>query len=115
MLCLKCGRETTDEHIFCDGCLSVMERYPVKPGAAVHLPKRKPESAGKKQLSRKRTVSQEEQILHLKKVLRRSRIIGLVLLIALSLAAVLLVREFSNGDAPIIGQNYTINLNLDSD
>ena len=115
MFCLKCGREISDDRVFCDGCLSVMERYPVKPGTTVQLPKRSPEASGKKPSQRKRALSQEDQILYLKKVVRRNRIISLVLLIALSLAAVLLVREFSSGDAPIIGQNYTINTTRNSD
>lgn len=113
MYCLKCGRDTENEHVFCDNCLEIMDRYPVKPGTAVHLPHRK-DAAGKKP-SRKRTVSPEEQIAGLKKTLRRSRICALVLFLALSLVAVLLVRQFANGDVPAIGQNYTIDTNWEVD
>lgn len=113
MYCMKCGRDTTGDHVFCNSCLEKMEHYPVKPGTAVHLPHRK-DTSGKKP-ARKRTVSPEEQIAGLKKNLRRSRICALVLFLVLSLASVLLVREIASSDAPIIGQNYTIDVSLDSD
>ena len=114
MTCLKCGRKTVDDHVFCQECLTVMEKYPVKSNTPVHLP-RHAFSPGKKPAPRKRTVSQEEQILSLRKKLWRSRLIGLILLVTLSLAAVLLVREFAGNDIPTIGQNYTIHINRDTE
>jgi hypothetical protein len=54
-------------------------------------------------------------VVQLKRNLRRSRLIGLVLLVALSLAAVLLVREIAGNDLPAIGQNYTIDIGLGGD
>ena len=115
MTCLKCGSTTADDHVFCEECLAVMDRYPVKPGTPVHLPHHAFVPTGKKQPPRKRAVPQEEQIANLKRHLRRSRLIGLVLFLALSLAAVLLVREFAGKDIPAIGQNYTIDLGLHKD
>ena len=41
--------------------------------------------------------------------------IGMILLVALSLATVLLVREFAGEDIPAIGQNYTIDIGRDTD
>ena len=41
MYCMKCGREIEDGQAFCGDCLAVMEKYPVKPGTAVILPKRR--------------------------------------------------------------------------
>lgn len=38
MNCMKCGREIPVGQVFCDGCLKVMETYPVKPDTAIHLP-----------------------------------------------------------------------------
>ena len=113
MNCLKCGKKTVDEHVFCDECLAVMERYPVKPGTPVHLPRHAFAPTSKKPAPRKRTISQEEQIERLKKRLRRSRLAGLVLLMVLCLAAVLLVREIAGEDIPVIGQNYTIDISRD--
>lgn len=40
MNCMKCGTEIEESQVFCDDCLAVMEKYPVKPDVAVHLPKR---------------------------------------------------------------------------
>ena len=40
MTCMKCGVEIPENQVFCDSCLSVMNRYPVKPDAHIHLPKR---------------------------------------------------------------------------
>lgn len=113
MNCLKCGKKTVDEHVFCDECLAVMERYPVKPGTPVHLPRHAFVPTNKKPAPRKRTLSQEEQIEKLRKRLRRSRLAGLVLLMVLCLAAVLLVREIAGEDIPVIGQNYTIDISRD--
>ena len=115
MYCLKCGRDTTDNHVFCDSCQANMEHYPVKPGTAIHLPKRKDLPTGKKATPRKRAPSPEEQIENLKRNLRTARIYALILLVALSLVSVLLVREFANSDAPAIGQNYTIDTNMAAD
>ena len=115
MTCLKCGRNTVDDHVFCADCLAVMDRYPVKPGTPVHLPRHAFVPGGKKQTARKRTISQEEQIERLRKRLRRSRLAGLVLLVTLCLAAILLVREFAGEDIPAIGQNYTIDISRDTD
>ena len=47
MSCMKCGRDTQDPQVFCDDCLQVMERYPVKPGTPIQLPKRAPRSEKK--------------------------------------------------------------------
>lgn len=110
MNCMKCGRETTGEHVFCDRCLATMDCYPVKPGTAIHLPKR--EEAPRKPAPRKRTIPPEEQIQTLKRALHRSRLFGIILLVALTLAALLLLREFAGDETPIIGQNYTIDINL---
>lgn len=48
MNCMKCGQETVDEHVFCEKCLAVMEKYPVRPGAVVMLPRRREPSVIKK-------------------------------------------------------------------
>ena len=40
MNCMKCGVEIPEQQVFCDHCLQIMEQYPVKPDAHIHLPKR---------------------------------------------------------------------------
>ena len=65
MYCLKCGRDTVANKIFCQDCLTGMERYPVKPGTAIQLPQRTTKVIPKKPA--KRTPTPEEQIASLKK------------------------------------------------
>ena len=52
MHCLKCGKQTKSEHVFCPGCLTVMEAYPVKPDVHIQLPKdanrESPKKSGRK-------------------------------------------------------------------
>ena len=47
MNCMKCGRETRGEDVFCQDCLTEMKKYPVDPGTVVLLPRRKDPSAKK--------------------------------------------------------------------
>lgn len=70
MYCLKCGRETGSEKIFCAGCLEIMGKNPVKAGTRVILPNRDSQAAIPKKRSRK-TVSPEEQLPQLKKQVRK--------------------------------------------
>ena len=109
MYCMKCGRDTMDDHVFCDICLQNMERHPVAPGTAVHLPNRS--AAVKRPVSRKRSVPLEEQLHNLRRSLRRTRTFALILLVILAMTAVFLFHEITALDAPIIGQNYTIDIN----
>ena len=48
MNCMKCGRETDDNNVFCQNCLLEMEKYPVQPGSVVLLPRRKESSVVRK-------------------------------------------------------------------
>lgn len=83
MYCLKCGKETLEEKIFCEDCLLLAQRYPVKPGTPVQLPRQDPT---KKNTPQKRTLSPEEQVDILKKALFRSRLLLFMTAVALSLA-----------------------------
>ena len=65
MHCMKCGREIDEGHVFCPDCLTTMERYPVKPGTAVHIPVRK--DPPRKTALRKKPLTPEEQNLRLRK------------------------------------------------
>lgn len=69
MYCLRCGRETGTDQVFCADCLEVMEKNPVRPGTAVHIPKRASVTSAKKQ-SRRRTISPEDQVVQLKVAVR---------------------------------------------
>ena len=61
MNCMKCGVEIPENQVFCDHCLAVMDDYPIKPDAHIHLPKREtPVEAPKRSNKKKRTLSPEE-------------------------------------------------------
>lgn len=115
MACLKCGRDIPAGQVFCDGCLEIMDKSPVKPGTPVLLPAPKRQVAGKKQTHRKRVLPPEEQVIHLRKALRRMYLCVGVLILVLGMATALLVNEILEEDAPVIGQNYTIDTTLNTE
>ena len=104
MNCMKCGRETTSEQVFCEECLLDMEKHPVKPGTVVVLPKRRDYTAVKKP-PKKRTVPLEDQIRLLKK---RIRILSFTLLLVLAglIAMIYPTVQYLKEDHFKIGQNY---------
>lgn len=115
MVCLKCGRSIAEDHVFCDDCLAKMDESPVKPGTPVLLPASKSQVTAKKQTSRKRALPPEEQVIHLRKALRRMYLCVAVLIVVLGMATALLVEEMLKEDAPVIGQNYTIDTTLNTE
>ena len=104
--CLKCGRNTVSEQVFCPDCLAEMEKYPVRPGTVVQLPVRKAPSAAKKQPLKKRTVPLEEQLKVLKKRCR-TLIFLLILVTAIAVALAIPAVEHFMETHHKIGQNYT--------
>ena len=108
MNCVKCGRETAEEQVFCDVCLGEMEDYPVKPGTAVLIPNRNQEGPVKKVKTRRRPIrTLSEQLLHLKKVVLRLRILVAVLLLICGALFFLVDRMWGDlNDQSLPGQNY---------
>lgn len=109
MNCMKCGREVAAGQVFCEACLTEMEKYPVRPGTVIQLPRRREESAVKKPYARRKTPpTLEEQVKHLRKV---CRVLFGLLLIALVLIVVLAfpgVKELAGGKSQFLpGQNYS--------
>ncbi len=86
MACMKCGRDTQSGQVFCENCLEVMEYYPVKPGTAVQLPKRRPTPVRKP--VKRRAPSAEEQIRSLKRVIRWLVVFLIVLVLFAGLLAI---------------------------
>ena len=83
MQCMKCGREAPDRQIFCDACLEIMDRYPVRPGTPVQILPRTPRDKSAK----KRELSPEEQLGRQKSINRRLRL--LIWLLGIALACML--------------------------
>lgn len=108
MNCLRCGRETQDDHAFCDSCKETMKKYPVRPGTAVILPKNKESAAQRRQKRHQQAAGPQDQIKKLKKQRRRLRIsvfcLSLLLTALLTAAAFYLYRE--KPAKP--GQNYVV-------
>lgn len=109
MNCMKCGRETAEDHVFCDSCRDVMAQYPVKPGIAIQLPKHKDIPAAKRAAAprRRQAPGTEEIIRRLRKRVRILLILWLVTLALLSAAIYPTVSFFMNLNLPNIGQNYS--------
>lgn len=105
MACMKCGRETAPDQIFCQDCLLDMERYPVKPGTAVLLPIRRESSAARKSTKR-RTPSAEDQVKLLRKRVRLLTILLLLCLVIIACLAFPAVQHLKE-DRVRPGQNYS--------
>ena len=108
MSCLKCGKSTGEKQAFCDECLELMEKHPVKPGIAVHLPHRDPAPQEKRPAARHREPTAAEQAEQLRKTIRW--LLGMIgvlsILLLLTAGALLQVMD----KAPVvknIGKNYT--------
>lgn len=85
MACLKCGKKTKDEQVFCPACMTVMEAHPVKKDVHLQLPNRKERALPKRTGHKRRALSPEEQLSLLKK--RQTRLIAVIVLLALLLSA----------------------------
>ena len=106
MNCLKCGRETKDDRVFCDSCLETMAKQPVRPGTAVTLPRRKDSSSPKKS-KRHPAMAPQDQIRKLKK--QRLGLWISVFLLSLALLGALAAGTYLYFcDAPKPGQNYEV-------
>lgn len=110
MSCLKCGKPTEEKQAFCGECLALMEKYPVKPGIAIHLPQRDSVPQEKKTPARHREPTAAEQAEHLRKMIRWLLGMIAVLSVLLVLTAGMLLHIMSK-DTPAgnIGKNYTTN------
>ncbi len=108
MNCMKCGREIGEGQVFCDTCLDMMRKYPVKPGIAIQLPIRNHTPAPKKTYSRRRQpLTPEEQLLRLKKRVKRITVLWLVTLALLAATIYPAVEYFLGKSFLLPGQNYT--------
>lgn len=107
MACLKCGKKTKEEQIFCPRCLEGMEAYPVKPDVHVQLPNRPGAIDLKKSARKRRVLSAEEQVPLLRRRIRRLMALSLVLLLLLVAAVGMLFRDYFAEEKLEIGKNYT--------
>ena len=111
MYCLRCGRESQNEQVFCDSCLQIMEQRPVKPGTTVQLPEKAAVYSTRQAPPLRRTLSPGEQVQKLRGTLRWMSAVVLALSIVLILTAAMLVYTLANQPAAPAarnwGRNYT--------
>lgn len=105
MNCIKCGRETQNENVFCQDCLIEMEKYPVQPGTVVLLPRRRETSVVKK-MPKRHIPTAEEQIRFLRKC-----VMTLTIALAVCIVAIALMfkptMHYVMDEHVEIGQNYS--------
>ena len=83
MNCVKCGKDTTDNNVFCPDCLAQMADYPVKPGTPVMIPERNPP---RRPPARKFRVPEPEEVIRRQKKLIRLLAVSAAVLFVLRLA-----------------------------
>lgn len=106
MNCLKCGKQTHEQQVFCPDCLRVMEKYPVAPGATVQLPQRDTAAPKKDPVKPHRT--QSEIILRMRSTIRWLWMTVAILLVMLCITALILAHHFyKDAQTQNIGRNYT--------
>ena len=104
MQCLRCGRETDGDQVFCFLCESVMVKHPVKPNTVVPIPER---SARLRSTPVRKPQKQEEDTEHLHRTILQLRLWVCMLMAALMLCVgVLTWQELTRDEKPAIGQNY---------
>ena len=89
MTCVKCGKNTEDEGLFCARCLEGMEAYPVKPDVHIQLPVRIGENPSKKQNRKNRIDPKDARIAVLQ---RQNRLLWAVVVVLLLAVGALLIR-----------------------
>ena len=101
MQCLRCGRETEENHVFCFPCEAVMMKHPVKANAVVTIPERSVRSRNPQPRR------QEEDNEQLHRTIMQLRLWVCMLMAALMLCVgVLTWQELHREVKPSIGQNY---------
>lgn len=108
MNCMKCGISIGESQVFCEDCLKIMDRYPVKPNVQVTIPVRPAVSAAKKRARRNRSSGQDEQLRILRTKLRLAHTALIIVLLAFFVLAGLMLMYLNDKpaqDTP--GQNYS--------
>ena len=103
MKCLKCGRET--DQTFCEACRAEMEKYPVKPGTIILLPKER--TPIRKPSPRYARTSLETVVKAQKKTIRRMGRAIIILLVLMAVMNAFLIRLLNNDQQIPLGKNYS--------
>ena len=110
MQCLRCGRETEDERVFCFLCESVMVKQPVKPNTVVTIPER---AVRARTAPVRKPPRAEEDTDHLRRTILQLRLWVCMLMAALMLCVGGLTwQELSRAREPAVGENYSSNIDF---
>jgi NMD protein affecting ribosome stability and mRNA decay len=108
MNCMKCGISIGESQVFCEDCLKVMERYPVKSNVQVTIPVRPAVSTAKKRSRRNRISGQDEQLRILRTKLRLAHTALIIVLLAFFVLAGIMVKYLNDPQTQYSpGQNYS--------
>ena len=107
MNCMKCGTEIEGGNVFCESCLTDMDKYPVKPGTRILLPNHPAPESVKKQPVRRRPPTVEQKLKKTQKLLAWVTVALVVTLLLLGFAISMLFEDAAvKGPYENIGQNY---------
>ena len=114
MNCMKCGSEISEDPVFCQHCLSVMEEYPIRRNIHVHLPKRdEGDTAPKRPAKKTRPLSSEEQLSHLRLKVLRLRLLAAILAFLFCVSSAFLgLKLYDDYLGSQTGRNYTIDTSM---
>ena len=108
MNCMKCGRETAGDAVFCSDCLEHMEHHPVPANTLVYVPTEKDRAAVKKHSTIRPVITAEDQI---KRLNKRLHVMGLLFALAFGAAVFLGLLSLDTlhelNVSNLIGKNYT--------
>lgn len=83
MNCIRCAKETEENHIFCNECLQDMERHPVDPRTPIQLPHRPEQPVIKRSSFRLAASKWEDKIFRLKHIVAWLVVLNILLVLAL--------------------------------
>ena len=107
MNCMKCGREISDDQVFCSKCLELMDQHPINADVVVKLPLRI-DTPTKKYSPRKKLLTTEEQISRLNRKNRWLTAAICVLLVLVIILTYISLDFFRQLDVQrFLGQNYS--------
>ena len=107
--CMKCGRETKSDAVFCPECLEHMERHPIAENMLVYVPTEKDRAAAvKKTTVAHPVVSPEDQVKRLHRKVEILRLLVIFFFAASVFFGVLSAETLHELKLTnLIGKNYT--------
>ena len=107
MACIKCGKKTKGDQVFCKDCLASMEAYPVKSDVPIQLPNRSAADAQKKAGKKRRNPTIEEQVVSLRRTVCWLLALIALLVSLLCVAGYMLFLLNDQPESSSVGKDYT--------